>query len=124
MQVETNQYCCGVVDMDGAREARNDANVKRFVTSALFQAYCNDGEDALPAHLIFTQATGNRKPQGYGFRIANYIREKELGTVTISPPRNNHNTGNYVTVFVWTPNKKADKLAAELSGEGGEVNFD
>lgn len=115
MNTVTNQFCCGVADVDGASEARNESSTKRFVEYVLDSTYYNDGEYALPAHLIFTQASANRKRRGYGFRIAEYIRKHELGAVTESPASMNPRTGNYITVFVWTPNKAANTLAKKFT---------
>lgn len=115
VEVDINRFCCGVIDVDGASTARNESSTKVFVECVLETALNINDEDALPAHLIFTQARGDRHRRGYGFRIAGYIRKHGLGTVTVSSANQNPNTGNYITVFVWTPNEAADKLAKTLN---------
>jgi hypothetical protein len=127
MQTEINQYCCGVFDVDGACDAVSANSAKQFVAEVLnSEAFFNDGERQLPAHLIFTQASYRSKATtGYGFRIAKCIRDHELGTVTISNPGKNPRTENHITVFVWTPNAKANKLAEKFydSQDDRDVKF-
>lgn len=42
--------------------------------------------------------------QSYGDKLAHYIRENNLGTVTVSEENLNPNSGNRLKIFIWTFN--------------------
>lgn len=47
--------------------------------------------------LLFTEA----RQQGYGQKLADFIYEHKLGTITTSEVRQNKNSGNLIQVFLW-----------------------
>lgn len=55
------------------------------------------------AHYFFTDTVG----RGNGRRLAAYLTEQKLGTITTSPSEENRNTGLMLEVFVFTPNRDA-----------------
>lgn len=61
------------------------------------------------AFIIFTDNTRSSDPSGLssGRRLANYIRENDLGHVTITRPRRNHNSERDIQVFVYHVDQNA-----------------
>lgn len=73
--------------------------------------------EANPAFLLFSGVVGKRervyseafhadRNDDYGQALADYIRERDLGTVTEVPPAKNH-SGNMLKVFLWAPRWEA-----------------
>lgn len=94
LQIETNQMCCAVADINGLGETENPAQ-------ALF-AICKVGLSG--SHVLFTQAGRSRT---YGIALRDYIHANGLGTVVTSAMAVNPKTRNPVVAFLWVPNKGA-----------------
>lgn len=65
-----------------------------------------------PAFFIFTQAGTSTDPAGrhpYGTYFKSFIESEGLGTVLQTDPAMNENSGNLVTVFLWTVCQSAFK---------------
>lgn len=82
--------CCGVKEFDGLwsdpvetlREMCRERSLKTKST-----------------HIIFTSINER------GESLRKYIMENKLGQVVMSDTRHNYNSGNKVTVYVFTPNR-------------------
>lgn len=72
-----------------------------------------DEEFVCPAVFIFSQAGTPLRETGdhgaYGDILKAYIDEQGLGTVTVTDPVINENSGNIIKVYTWTVNRTALK---------------
>ncbi len=90
---------CGVTELDGISSCRPDVAIADLTIWGDSNFY-----DLEKNIYIFTQARKTKAQAGYGFDLANYIENNGLGVVRHSDTAKNPNSGNYVTVFVWTVN--------------------
>lgn len=99
VDVHDDLRCCGLVELSGIGGCTAEQAARDILTSY-------DGEYDPPqcAQIIFTQATRNRQKVGYGYNLAKFVAEHNLGSVAASAPKVNPNSSNIVTCFVWTPN--------------------
>lgn len=86
--------CCGIRELDGVEEQSAER-------SALDAAYYWFEHDKDGAHIFFSVT--NRKL--HGKNLAAYIIKNKLGTVIKTSPTKNPNSGNMLTMWVWTVNK-------------------
>lgn len=103
--------CCGLGEMGGISSFDNPEMLCKAALS-----YRNSLEVPIVSHLIFTQASGTKRLSGYGYNLAKYIIANGLGHVAASEPGENPNSGNYVTVFVWTLNERGIRRWAKKQG--------
>jgi hypothetical protein len=89
--------CCGILELHGvescktAREAVVDAAEGYFEEVDLTRAY-----------ILYT-TTGDSR---IGLAITQYISKYRLGVVQKTRPTLNNNTGNMVTAWMWSVNKR------------------
>jgi hypothetical protein len=123
--------CCGVKELaDLSDYPLTDAGARRFLSTIIdehlteaphrHQVYDYPAgeyryEDVpekrhAPAFFIFTQAGTATDPNGrtaYGDHFKEWIEAQKLGTVIVTEPNLNENSGNLVKVYVWTVNRDA-----------------
>lgn len=62
--------------------------------------------DRFTAHIVFSDVFSDSEDHVVGGqRLAEFIKERKLGTVVASPGRVNPNSGNRIKVWVWTPHR-------------------
>jgi hypothetical protein len=120
MYYNTEIECCGISELVGVQHCITPAAVRRqgtkvpadFIKFVQEQAEegsreeeygrCNDDNNEKPAHIFFSCI---KQGLGAGGKVlAAYIRKHRLGRVHISYPAVNQNSGNKVTMYMWTPN--------------------
>lgn len=117
--------CCGMMIMDGVREfSVNGRWVKREFFVDLRD--CLQNEDHTrdwhwPTVLVFTDAKNlGCRDKTAGDKFASWIAEKDLGMVTSTPWRKNHNTDNNIKVWMWHP--KTDACEALANNYESQLN--
>lgn len=122
--LEHSPVCCGVRELGEINFYKDPAEVIATMAGDCLSyragRYTARGEwqqgpqvfEAAFAHVIFTGVTKcidkghNRgREDNYGLKLSKWIEKQKLGTVVASPSRVNPNTGNKVTVWIWTVNK-------------------
>lgn len=113
--------CCGVKEAHGIQEITDPKHnllsiCKRFVMnytgdSYSYYARCRPMRLTMItcAHIVFSQAVGRNhggNMGNYGEALAKFITEHNLGEVIETNPTRNPNSGNRVTAWLWTPNKR------------------
>jgi hypothetical protein len=100
--------CCGLRELhDLSNYRRSDTALIGTIQTLLDEDNCETlaAIKSLPlGNIIFTQA-GSRSR--YGFNFAKYLVHNKLGKVQAVPRFKNHNSGNYVNMFIWTPDRDA-----------------
>jgi hypothetical protein len=64
-------------------------------------------------NVLWTDVVGTKKKPTPGERLANYIKAKKLGTVTVSQVLKNAGNKNEFRTFIFVPNKKFLKAYSE-----------
>ena len=94
--------CCGLDEIEGLEGSPEETLL--HVCEEKYDIGWGDG--AKHAFLMFTDTTKS----GRGKQLAEYIEKHGLGYVDKTrKARRNPNTGNYVSVWIWSPNEKALK---------------
>jgi hypothetical protein len=131
VSINSDLLCCGLTELGGINRYRNEHNMEQLAIDVLLECdedHANDDYDVyLPnvpvaAHIIFTQASGSRKRNGYGYDLANYIEHRGLGLVTAVFPARNPNTTNYIHTFVWEPNRRGIAAWAKQLNRQAKAN--
>ena len=106
--------CCGVMEASGVASSVRNYGPKGALRSILNASLINtDSINRKFAFLLFTQAISpitmiNRDDDTkYGDRLKDFILENKLGTVTQTEEVINPNSGNYITMYMWTVDWKA-----------------
>lgn len=89
--------CCGLSEL--ADIADNQDNPKQTIKEVCRDMY---GEDSKSAFLVFSDI----KKKIAGKNLARYIIKNNLGRITKSPSAINTNSGNSLTIWTWTINKR------------------
>lgn len=77
--------------------------------------YVKNCEQRKQAFIIFSdKAIGKGDSYGSGPKLADYIRQNDLGEVLETPEQYNPNSRNMIKVWVWTPN--TDKCFNHVKG--------
>lgn len=107
--IEQLLYDAGVSSDTIDLEEYDENGGRNYIPASAWKDHATDVKHAIGyAHLFFTQADEKRgKYSGYGFNLEQYIIDQGLGDVVVSNSSKNGGTGNYITLFVWTPDKKA-----------------
>jgi hypothetical protein len=121
--------CCGVAEISGISTYKGKNGGPKQTVIDLFchteERWNNDtqdyddilvldeSDDLRAATFIFTQASSNKKPQGYGYALRDYIVNEGLGAVVVSEPGINPNTGRYIHTFAWTLDERGFAKWAE-----------
>ncbi len=99
--VQSEISCCGIMEFNGVSRV----DLQTLVDEALNAEY--DGLEAgeEPAFLFFSDIAQNNKPgvANSGWKIARQITAKKLGAVKVIGTKKNPNSGNMLTMWVWTP---------------------
>lgn len=103
-------HCCGIRELDGvqgctALQAAIDAANDWFA-----------GEVRNGAYIFFSTTSGHK----IGHNLAVFIEEHGLGKVIQTKPNRNPNSGNLLTMWVWTVDKKNFKAFWNKFGEKEE----
>lgn len=99
MRLEQIPGCCGIQEI---------INICDTAGRPEFAAYAASEENA--AFFVFSSITnGKTGGKSPGTELAEFIEANGLGTVVKSGPSKNGNTKNKLTMWVWTPDKKALK---------------
>lgn len=110
--IELNPFgaCCGVAEL------QDISFCGKFDMSG-FESQLDDITSY--SHIIFTQATNKKNmKKEYGEDLAKLIRRHHLGRVQRSHPSPNPQTGNTITTFTWTVNKKGvENYLAKLNDD-------
>lgn len=101
-----DMQCCGVIELNGISGCRNPEEALKDLFD-LDDEYDSFSYPNTAPHYIFTQASHGKARTGYGYNLAAYILKHGLGVVSGSVPAFSPKTGNYITVFTWTLDKKA-----------------
>jgi hypothetical protein len=88
--------CCGIRELDGIM---SDNDARKSVVDAAEQWHEEDVDGAFVFFSSFGSSTA-------GQNIAAYIEKYKLGTVMKTRPTLNPNSGNVLTMWVWTVNKR------------------
>lgn len=108
--------CCGVIEINGILSfSKPDAVIKTLLQrrarfgctgSTDTWGYKRPAYTGISGTVIFTTASTHTGPVEYGERLAHYIEQEGLGRVTrTQQPAINHNTKNYINVYVWQVNE-------------------
>lgn len=115
-------HCCGVKELHGLqyfhRYSRRDGHEIAAIPVSV--------EDFLPTALKFIKemdrhrpfwiytVAGDPKAVDIGDRLKAVIEKNGLGTVAVSAPEHNYNSGNLVRVYVWTVPAAVRKFQKEI----------
>lgn len=95
LRINGSESNCGLAEINGVTHLDGPQFCADFVKHPQFNGY---------SVFIFSDAI-----QYGGSRIAEYIRKHKLGDLTESPEYRNSNSGNYIRVWIWYPNRQALK---------------
>lgn len=98
--IRDSTVSCGVGELDGlaADPRRNVAEVISEWDNYL--EYCNDGDDTAEFVMFVFSDSVDR---GRGKALAEFIRERKLGSLRQSPVRKNPHSGNKIQTWLWCP---------------------
>jgi hypothetical protein len=96
---------CGVYDLHGVRNFDPDYSLS-FFSELRRQFMYLQHEWTWPGVIVFSDAktTRQRVRLTKGDKLAAFITENDLGTLTVQDWTKNPNTGNQIKVWMWVPN--------------------
>lgn len=96
MRVTRQIGCCGIREIDGLQYTTSEKKaIQEFLHRTKRNRYFR--------FVIFSQADGAwARVPNYGVKFAAFIETNKLGTLTMSNTAVNPNTGNKVTVWIWS----------------------
>lgn len=120
-KLQHNFHCCGLAELANISDSSGDP--KQMLLQSLSDAVRRDYDhypfagggkitnlDFECSHIVFSQAYNRgsklKAGQGYADKLAAYIKANDLGHVVRSRIATNPNSGNRVTVYLWTVNKR------------------
>jgi len=98
MTVATAKISCGVRELTGlSRPPKELINqvMKAKGSPAMFEDFI---------HVVFSDRVDNTNQ--YGTKLANRIKKEKLGTLLVTHPRKNPNSGHEIQTWLWSVNWK------------------
>ena len=112
-----NLMCCGVKELRGVSHFKTPEDVIRALNELTYSRQTIVGVNRQTGktiykpepfsrfrYILFSQA---RQEADYGFRLAAFVRDKQLGSLVETDFHLNPNSGNMLKVWIWTVNHDA-----------------
>lgn len=102
-----NTSCCALWEIEELRSYQGDSEqaIIHLCRLAGEKAGSTDPQPVVP-HCAFILFSGNATGS-YDTALKQYIEDHQLGSVTVSPVKENPNTSNNVTIYVWAMDRPA-----------------
>lgn len=101
-ELTNNIKCCGIYELNGVSRTTPED----IITNMLADWDTDDDDAPDMPYVFFSDIAGNKKAAFSGWKLAAYIKTKKLGVVKTVAAKGikNPNSGNVLTMWVWTPN--------------------
>lgn len=108
MDVDVLEGNCGIVELSGLKP---NGSLKDFLqefsdTYLHEKEYGNNKCTLLYGMIIFSDIVPRGKGKSAGQKLAAFIGNEDLGSITASPIAKNPNSDNRIQAWMWVPNRK------------------
>lgn len=109
MYINDSLDCCGMKELSHIGDHRTPQEVVDSLIQQIGEEQSDEGTSLKPnaACYVFSEVGGGK----YGRRLADFIKQHDLGTVVRAKGRENPNYvgGHVIRAFLWTPSTKGFK---------------